>query len=148
MPDAIYWDTSALLKLYAPEPDSEHFRDLLREQTDAIAISFLHRIELNFALFAKEQRGEISSGSAKRLFDSFHQHRAEGRFLEIPWGDDVARHAGNALDLSAQSEFPVLLRSIDGIHLGAMLAAGIRKLITTDIRLRNASVHLGLEVIS
>ncbi len=145
MPAAIYWDTSALLKLYAPEPDSARFQTLLRTQSVAVAISFLHRVELNFALVGKEMRGEISEGGAKRLFESFLRHRDEGRFLEIPWGDDVERHARIALHTCCHSSPPVLLRSLDGIHLGAMLAAGIHRIATTDIRLRNAALCIGLD---
>jgi len=147
MPAAIYWDTSALLKLYAPEPDSEHFRSLLRAQSVPVAISFLHRVELNFALAAKELRGEIVQGGAKRLFDAFLHHREQGRFLEIPWGDDVEHQARIALDACCQSHPPVMLRFLDGLHLGAVLAAGIQKITTTDIRLRTAAIHLGLDVI-
>ncbi len=147
MPAAIYWDTSALLKLYTPEPDSVHFRSMLRAQTEAVAISFLHRVELNFALTAKELRGEIAQGGARRLYEWFLRHREEGRFLEIPWGDDVAHHTRVALDRCLMSHPPVMLRSLDGIHLGSMLAAGIRKITTTDTRLRNAAVCLGFEVL-
>ncbi len=147
MPAAIYWDTSALLKLYAPEPDSDQFRSLMGEQIVDIAISFLHRVELNFALVAKEQRGEISKGGAKQLFESFLKHREQGRFLEIPWGDDVERHARIALETCSQNQQPVMLRTLDGLHLGAMLAAGIQKIVTTDLRLRHAAVTVGLDVI-
>jgi len=146
MSAAIYWDTSALLKLYAPEQDSAHFRSLLRAQTVPVAISFLHRVELNFALAAKELRGEIVQGGAKRLFDSFLRHRKQGRFLEIPWGDDVEQQARIVLDSCCRSQPPVMLRSLDGLHLGAVFAVGIRKIITTDIRLRAAAIHLGLDV--
>lgn len=147
MPAAIYWDTSALLKLYVPESDSEQFRSQLREQTVPVAISFLHRVELNFALTAKELRGEISKGGAKQLFDSFLEHREQGRFLEIPWGDDVEHHARIALETCSQTNPPVMLRSLDGLHLGAMLAAGIQKITTTDIRLHTAAIAIGLDVV-
>jgi len=147
MPTAIYWDTSALLKLYAPEPDSEHFRSMLRAQTEAVAISFLHRVELNFAFTAKELRGKIAQGGARRLHEWFLRHREEGRFLEIPRGEDVAHHARVALDTCCKSNPPVMLRSLGGIHLGAVLAVGIRKIKTTDTRLRASAARLGLDVL-
>ena len=57
MANAIYWDTSALLKLYAPEPDSSDYLRLLIQQPEDLAISFLHRVELYFALcFAESVR--------------------------------------------------------------------------------------------
>ncbi len=147
MTAAVYWDTSALLKLYAPGPDSEAFRSRLRVQNVPVAISFLHRVEFNFALVAKELRGEILSGEAGRLFEAFLLHREAGRFLEIPWGDDVEHHSRMALNTCCRKQPPVMLRSLDGLHLGVMLAAGIRILITTDTRLRRAAVCVGLDVV-
>lgn len=71
MAHAIYWDTSALLKLYAPEPDSSAYLRLLIQQPADLAISFLHGVELYYALRGKESRGEIAAGSAKRLFPGY-----------------------------------------------------------------------------
>lgn len=144
MPAAIYWDTSALVKLYAPEPDSDHFCSLLSTQTEIPAISFLHRIEMNFALVGKEMRGEIKRGGAALLFDSFQRHRQEGRFLEIPWGEDIEHQTRVALDHCRDQTPAILLRSLDGIHLGAILACGIQTVISTDTRLRSAAACLGL----
>jgi predicted nucleic acid-binding protein len=45
MTNAIYWDTSALLKLYAPEPDSSDYLRLLIQQSEDVAISFLHWVD-------------------------------------------------------------------------------------------------------
>ncbi|MEX1048737.1 MAG: type II toxin-antitoxin system VapC family toxin [Akkermansiaceae bacterium] len=147
MATAIYWDTSALLKLYAPEPDSEVYRKLLSNHAEQVAISFLHHVELYYALSGKEHRSEIAQGGANLLFESFQRHRQEGRFLEIPWGDDVGRHAREALVLCHAHLPPVMLRSLDGFHLGAIRAAGIRAVVTTDARFRQAAVCLGLDVI-
>jgi predicted nucleic acid-binding protein len=41
MADAVYWDTSAVLKLYAPEPDSSDYLKLLIRQPGDVAISAL-----------------------------------------------------------------------------------------------------------
>lgn len=146
MESAIYWDTSVLLKLYADEPDSDDFREKLCVQQEQVAISFLHRVELLNALAAKEQRGEIAEGQAELLFASFQKHRGEGRFLEIPWGEDVESAAQEVLVTCGRHAPPVPLRSLDGFHLGAIRAAGIRKVITADIRFRAAAECLGLDL--
>ncbi len=54
MANAIYWDTSALIKLCASEADSSDYLRLLVRHSEDIAISFLHRVELFFALRGKE----------------------------------------------------------------------------------------------
>jgi predicted nucleic acid-binding protein len=147
MANAIYWDTSALLKLYAPEPDSNAYLRLLIQQSEDLAISFLHQVELYSALGGKESRGEIAPGSAKRLFQLFEQHVGAGRYFVIPWGDDVASEARRLLDLTLNVASPVILRSLDGLHLGALRAARIQAVVTADVRMRDAARIAGIGVI-
>jgi uncharacterized protein len=119
MTHAIYCDTSALLKLYAPEPDSSDYLRLLIQQSEDVAISFLHRVELYFALRGKESRGEIAAGSARRLFQQFERHVNSARYFIIPWGEDVALEARRLLDTCLTATPAVMLRSLDGLHLGS-----------------------------
>jgi predicted nucleic acid-binding protein len=147
MANAVYWDTSALLKLYAPEPDSRDYLRLLIQQPEDVAISFLHRVELYFALAAKELRGEIASGSAKHLFHLFERHVSSGRYFVIPWGDDLALEARRLLDASLSATPPAVLRSLDGMHLGALRAARIQSVVTADVRMRDAARIASIGVI-
>ncbi len=147
MANAIYWDTSALIKLYAPEPDSSDYLRLLIQQPENLAISFLHRVELYFALRGKESRGEITSGSAKRLFELFEQHVTAGRYYLIPWGEDVALESRRLLDESLSTTPAVMLRSLDGLHFGAIRAAKIQSVVTADMRMRDAARIASIDVI-
>lgn len=147
MSGLLYWDTSALLKLYAPEPDSPAYRKLLKSRTEQPVTAFLHRVELFFALRHKEDRGEIAAGAAGRLFADYLRHLGEGRFHEIPWGDDIAISARSVLEPCLSASSPVKLRSLDGLHLGALLSGGISKLVTTDVGMRRAAQCLGIALI-
>ena len=147
MANAIYWDTSALVKLYAPESDSSDYLRLLIQQPEDLAISFLHRVELYFALRGKESRGEIAAGSAARLFELFEQHVSAGRYYVIPWGEDVALAARHLLDASLSAAPPFMLRSLDGLHLGALRAAKIQSVVTADLRMRDAAHIAAIGVI-
>lgn len=147
MANAIYWDTSALLKLDATETDSAGYLQLLTRQRDRLAISFLHRVELSFALHAKESRGEITTGSASQLFQLFEQHVNAGRYFVIPWSNDVAVAARQTLDASSNATPPVMLRSLDGIHLGAVRPAKIQSVVTADARMRDAARKAAISVI-
>ncbi len=147
MGEAVYWDTSALLKLYAPEPDSGDYLRLLIQQPEDVAVSFLHRVELYFALRGKESRGEIALGSAKRLFQLFEEHLRSGRYFVVPWGDDVALEARSLLDTALSATPPVMLRSLDGLHLGAMRAARLQSVVTADLTLRDAARIANVRVI-
>ena len=141
---AVYWDTSALLKIYAAETDSSDYLKLLISQPGDIAVSYLHRVELYYALCSKEARGEIQTGSAKTLFTSFESHIADQRYWEIPWGLDVFEEAQSALDVSLSSSPPIGLRTLDGLHLGAMLAGKVTALVTADNRMRDAASGLSI----
>ena len=144
MIDVVYWDTSALVKLYAAEPDSAGYLQLFAGQTEEIAISFLHRVELFYSLRNKEARAEISVGSAAGLFELFEEHARQGRYLEIPWGDDVANEARRLLVSCLAGAGRLHLRTLDGLHLGAVMAAGIGRLVTADARLSLAARAIGL----
>ena len=147
MANAIYWDTSALIKLYASEPDSSNYLRLLIHQSEDLAISFLHRVELYFALCGKESRGEIASGSAKRLFQLFEQHVRAGRYYLIPWGEDVGIATRQLRDAFLSASPPAMLRSLDGLHLGALRAAKIQSVVTADMRMRDAARIAAIGVI-
>jgi predicted nucleic acid-binding protein len=142
-----YWDTSTLLKLYAVEPDSPAYRSLMKGRRERPVTSVLHRAELFYSLRHKEERREIVDGAAARLFSLYQQHLAEGRFHEIPWGLDVADASREALDSCLASPSPVKLRSLDGLHLGAMISGGISSLVTTDACMRRAASCLGITLI-
>lgn len=147
MADAVYWDTSALIKVYALEADSTDYRQLLLGQSEAIALSYLHRVELYYGLAGKEQRGEIKPGSARTLFELFERHLDEDRYFEIPWGLDVVEQSHHVLDLNRASDPPVALRTLDGLHLGALKSARISKLVTADRRMKEAAENFGIQCV-
>ncbi len=45
MTQGVYWDTSALVKLYAPEPDSSAYLRFLLSQRGEVILSHLHLAE-------------------------------------------------------------------------------------------------------
>ena len=67
----VYWDTSAVLKVYAPESDSNGYISLIVQKEIPLYASVLLKIELYYALFQKERRAEIKTGSANQLYDKF-----------------------------------------------------------------------------
>jgi predicted nucleic acid-binding protein len=142
----IYWDTSALLKCYAPEPDSAAYRSLLGNRT-LIAICFIHRVEMAYALRQKEIRGEILPTAAGHLTARFDRDADEGRFVVLPWGPDLVQAARDILNRCVSAPEPVAIRTLDGIHLAAARLAGIRDIATTDRRMRAAAETLALKLV-
>ncbi|MDA8744842.1 type II toxin-antitoxin system VapC family toxin [Rubripirellula amarantea] len=147
MTSAIYWDTSALLKLYAPESDSGDYRRLLISRPERIAVSTLHFVELYYALVAKEKRNEIQVGAAKSLFQSFMRHADEQRYISIAIDAKATTFSCQVLDRCVGITSPVPLRSLDGLHLGAMNSAGITLLVTADVRMKRAAQTVSLTTI-
>ena len=142
----IYWDTSALLKCYAPEPDSAGYRTLLSDRP-SIAICFMHRLEMAYALRHKEIRGEILPTAASHLTELFDRDADEGRFIVLPWGSDLVQAARDVLDRCVSAPEPVAIRTLEGMHLAAARLAGIRDIVSTDRRMRVAAETLAMNLI-
>jgi hypothetical protein len=106
--------------------------------------SFPHRVELFYALRQREDRGEIVAGAAARLFAEYQRHPGEGPFHEIPWGTDVSDASRTALDSCLAALLSVKPRSLDGLHPGAVISAGIKLLVTTDACKRRAAPCPGI----
>ncbi|KAA1258038.1 Ribonuclease VapC46 [Rubripirellula obstinata] len=147
MTNAIYWDTSALLKLYAPETDSSDYRRLLISKPEPIAISTLHFVELYYALVAKECRGEIQPGAAKLLFQSFRRHVDERRYMSIEVDAKATAFSCQILDQCMGIANPIPLRSLDGLHLGPMKSAGVTQLVAADLRMKHAAQAVSFAII-
>lgn len=142
----LYWDTSALLKCYAPEPDSAAYRALVRARP-RVVICFVHGIELAYALRQKEIRGEILPTADGHLTALFDRDRAAGRFVVLPWGNDLMTAARDVLARSASGPQPFPIRTLDGIHLAAARVAGLSAIVTTDRRMRLAAEALGFTIV-
>jgi predicted nucleic acid-binding protein len=139
---ATYWDTCCLLKLYCRESDSD---TCVREISSARLpprTSVLVRIELSYAFQQKEARNETGGRSADQLFDDFHADVERGRIQLLPFGDDVSVEARNIARKCCMGSPPVLLRSLDGIHLATAMLSGCRRVLSTDNRMNTAAAML------
>ncbi len=79
----VFYDSSALVKLYADEADA----DLVRDRTD-IVVSALARVEVPAAFWRKQRMGEIGPGDAQILaaafeFDYHGSRERDPRFVAI-----------------------------------------------------------------
>ncbi|MBN1675395.1 MAG: type II toxin-antitoxin system VapC family toxin [Kiritimatiellae bacterium] len=140
----IYWDTSCVLKLYAPEPDSEACLVLAEGSPKPLLSSEVLEVELYYALRRKEMAGALKRGAAERLFKTFRGDVEEGRIALLPLGRDVIAHALELGRECLKHKPPVLLRSLDGIHLATARVATCGRIVTTDERMRRAAALLGL----
>ncbi len=134
-----YWDTSALLKLYVPEPDSAHLLDLVSLENQPLYSSAIAAVEVLCAVHRKERSHDLKPGSAAAILLKFRADCGGGRIVLIPYGDDVAARAEQVVRLALQRRRPVTIRSLDAIHIASALSVGAKTLIATDSRLREVA---------
>ncbi len=143
----MYWDTSALLKLYVPEPDSAFFLDLAATGTDQILSSGIAAVEVLCALHRKEAGGDLKPGGARSLFRRFAADAAAGRIVTVPYGRDVLSQAEKLLDLLRSRRRAPVIRGLDAIHLASALVSKASTLVATDRRLRETAAVLGMRLL-
>lgn len=125
--EALYLDTSALVKLVREETESEALRRYL-VGADWQASSALARVEL---LRAARRAPSRPVAQAERLLS----------------GIDLIPIAGAILHVAAHMD-PAGLRTLDAIHLAAALSldGDLRRLVTYDLRMASAARELGIIV--
>ena len=141
----VYWDTSALLKLYVSEPESAKLAELASAKGPHLS-SAIAPVEMMCALARNEGSGEMRRGGAREVIALVGRHLAAGRISIIPFGDDVVREAEKLVRLAASRERPVRTRAPDLIHLASAVASRSGTIVTTGARLRELAVA-GLKVL-
>ncbi len=142
---SLYWDTSCVLALYVPERISAQASELAFKEKGPIQSSAILEFEMTFAVHAKEARGEIPSGSSVRVLSRFQTDLQRGRFLLVPLGIDIKASAKEIAAKILQTEPPVFLRTLDGIHIATALELGSPELITADKKMADAAHLLGIK---
>lgn len=76
----IYLDTSAFLKLYVREADSDLVQELVTRQKDPLPVWEFQQVEMINALHLKVFWKEISTDDASRLLALFDQRMRRGQY--------------------------------------------------------------------
>jgi uncharacterized protein len=107
-----YFDSSALVKLYA----NEQHHVAVRALKGVIVTSSLALVEVTAAFFGKVRSGEISIETAQVLADTFHADWADGHFLRVAVDEHIEQDAAQLVSRYA-------LRGFDAVHLSTANAA-------------------------
>ena len=94
-----YWDTSALVKLYAKEPDSATFENYVMKIARPIVCSRIALFEARATFRRKEAEGILQRGTSQTLYTHVVQDVAAGEIHLLEFGVDVEREYGQVLDL-------------------------------------------------
>lgn len=139
-----YWDTSALVKLYAREPDSAAFENNLLNAPVSPITSTIAVYEAFATFRRKEAEGILTTGAAQLLYNELSADLSAGQVRLLELGADVEQDYGRVLNACYQRVPPIPLRTLDALHLASARVSGETELVTTDKRLRDAAVALGL----
>ncbi|MCZ8131716.1 MAG: type II toxin-antitoxin system VapC family toxin [Steroidobacteraceae bacterium] len=136
----VYLDSSALAKLYVPEPESDALDAWLRGRRD-LMISELAVTEVLSAVARRRREGMLSAGQAVEIRDALLADASSGVFHRLDLSPVVHREAERLLfQLDA-----VPLRTLDALHLAAALLGSATHVVTFDARMRAAAAHVGLQ---
>jgi uncharacterized protein len=135
----VYLDTSALAKLYVPEPGSPTLEAVLVGRRDLI-VSDLAVTELASTIARRRREGDLSAAHAQRVYQRILRDCATGEFRHAELTTSVHRDAERLL-LGLGRNVP--LRAADALHLALAGAHNAHVLITFDRRMRAAAEVLG-----
>jgi uncharacterized protein len=141
LPGPLYCDTSALLKLYLPEPGSDEFNDVVQGRDDVL-VSDLAVTEIVAAVARRLRQGLITREGARRLQHAILGRLDEGVYHRVELTRDVHRRAEHFL--LTLEEAP--LRAADALHLALATSARAASLASFDVRLAAAARRVSLAV--
>jgi predicted nucleic acid-binding protein len=142
-----FWDTSALVKLYVRERDSDHFREMMRTSAETPIISQFSVAEMHRALWAKERARAIPKHRAEATYREFHGDVESANIEIVPFGRDVQHEFDRIIQICYQATPAVPIRTLDGLLLASALVARTPELVSTDSRMRDAGALLGLRMV-
>jgi len=141
-----YWDTSALLKLYVPEDDSGYFLGLVAASDQPLVSSAIAAVEMLCAVYRKESAGDLKGGGALAAYQGFLGDCRAGRIVLVPYGEQVFTAAEEIVGLAFRRARPVMVRSLDAIHVASAVSARARVMVATDARLRQVAAMAKLKL--
>ena len=140
-PGPLYFDASALVKLYLPEPHSGSLNRLVLGRRDTL-VSDLAITEIVSSLCRRRREGALSAGSVSRIRRQLLSHLEGGVYTRVDLAPAVHREAERLLSAIDQ----VALRAADALHLALALGSGAATMLTFDRRLAAAARASGLGV--
>jgi predicted nucleic acid-binding protein len=140
---SLYLDTSCLLKLFFPEPESASVARLLVAE-ERVVISTLASLELRVQIQGRVAGATLPARAAKALMALIDRTLAQSPY-------EMAETPSHVFSIAkAQMAAPgraVHCRTLDRLHLATMEALGLRRLLTNDETQARAALARGFEVL-
>lgn len=141
---SLYADTSCLLKLLFPEPETPRVVALVAAE-EHVVVSSLARLEACVQIHARVAGGLLGRSAARMLLG-----RLDALLRHAPY--DLVRAPPEIIDL-AEGEATALRRqtycpTLDRLHLATMKSLELRRLLTNDDAQGRAARAMGFAVVT
>jgi predicted nucleic acid-binding protein len=137
-----YWDTSCLVKLYSPEPDSAAFVAYVASSHRCVT-SDLAVLEFWATVRRKEAEGALGPGEAQIVLTAFQNDVQFGVISVVESDAAVRAEYFHVVERCLSQSPPIFIRTNDALHLAAARCTSEKEIVATDKRLREAAVVLG-----
>jgi predicted nucleic acid-binding protein len=135
-------DTSALAKLYVPEPQSAAVRKVF-EAEDQVFASELARVEIMAVLHRRLREKKWTQAEFTTAIRQFERDNVAGIWTWLPVDAQILAGASSIYTTLPDSVF---LRSADCIHLLTALHHRFAEVYSYDAHQAAAAIHLGLVI--
>jgi uncharacterized protein len=136
----LFVDTSALVKLYYSEPDSDQVEKTILGAA-RVFISELSKVEFASALAKKVRSGELDTKACREIWGAFQD---DLRSIQIEviglFDEDYVRAAELILELGLDTP----LRTLDSLQLAAALREPRSQFLSYDAALNQIAERIGL----
>ncbi|MCW5550177.1 MAG: type II toxin-antitoxin system VapC family toxin [Opitutaceae bacterium] len=138
----VYFDSSALVKIYVTEAHSDRARAEARA-VPQLPLTWLHTLETGNALRVLVGRKLLTAEEARALLDDFEDDRQAQRLAEVT--PDWPKVFHESVQLSRRHAAKLLCRSLDIMHVALAVELGCNRFVSADERQLALAQAVGLK---
>ncbi|MDH4162156.1 MAG: type II toxin-antitoxin system VapC family toxin [Nitrospirota bacterium] len=139
---SLYIDTSALVKYYFPESDSDKIESAILS-AEHIVISWLTTVELASALSRRIRTGELTKRQETLIWNAFQDDLHADKINLVAMDD---RHYRKAADLIRDFGGKYGLKTLDALHLAVAHSLPHGHFLCSDKVLNQVAVKMGMKL--
>ena len=139
----LYIDTSCLLKIIFPEPESARVSTLCAAES-RVVVSSLSKLEAAVQINARLAGKSLTKTSAARIRAKLDSILAMAPFEVVVFPPVAVEAAESQVSLDRR---PIHCRTLDRLHLATMEMLGLTRILTNDDIQARAAAALGYDVL-
>lgn len=140
----VYFDSSALVKIYVSEAHSERARREA-QAVPQLPLTWLHTLEVGNALRVLTGRKLLTAEEARGLLEQFEDDRQAQRLADAALDWPKVFH--ESVQLSRRHAARLLCRSLDILHVAAAVELGCKRFVSADERQLALAEAIGLTAV-